>query len=100
MVCAYERSGDGWDSVRCAYSTAATGGYDVGGLAAGTYRVGFEDRSGTYLKEYYDDAVDADSGTDVVVAAAAMVTGIDASLALAPVYGYHIYLPLLNAAQP
>ena len=36
--------------------TASDGTYDVGGLATGTYRVGFRDYSGATAFEYFDNA--------------------------------------------
>ena len=73
----------GWGSVASVY-TDESGIYTIGGLPAGTYRVEFSDwRNGVYLTEVYSNAVDVDSGLDVVVAATTTVTGINASLALA-----------------
>ena len=81
QACAYLPNGGGWYLVRCDWSDA-TWGYDIGGLAVGTYRVGFYDPSGRHVYEVYDDAADLDSGTDIVVGAGTAVTGIDASLSL------------------
>jgi len=99
QVCTYGRIGGEWKSGSCD-STSANGGYDIAELEAGTYRVEFQDPSGAYVSEYYDDAIDPDYGTDVVVGPGETVSGIDATLALVPIYGYHIRLPLLNSAQP
>ena len=45
--------------------TDAEGHYDVGGLAAGSYRVRFWDGSGAYAGEWFENAPDAWSGQDV-----------------------------------
>ncbi|MBS2936167.1 carboxypeptidase regulatory-like domain-containing protein [Nocardioides sp. J2M5] len=47
--------------------TAADGTYDLGGLSGGTYRIGFDDTTQTYLPEFWDDAATVAAGTDVVV---------------------------------
>lgn len=47
--------------------TAADGTYDLGGLSGGTYRIGFDDTTQTYLPEYWHDAATVAAGTDVVV---------------------------------
>ena len=49
--------------------TGSDGTYDIGGLPTGTYRVGFEDYSGEYVGEYYDDAASVETATDVPVTA-------------------------------
>ncbi|MDJ0770864.1 MAG: carboxypeptidase regulatory-like domain-containing protein [Ilumatobacter sp.] len=61
--------------------TDAAGTYTVTGLATDDYRVSFSDFGGTYLSEFYDDAVDAGSATPVAVVAGATTSGIDAALA-------------------
>ena len=71
-----------WDHVSLGY-TDLSGNYSIGGLTAGTYRVQFHDWQGNYLDESYADAVDLDSGTDIVVPVGKTVTGINASLASA-----------------
>lgn len=71
-----------WDETRAAW-TGADGRYEIGGLAAGTYRVRFIDWAGNYVEEVYDNAADLDSGTNLVVNEGATVSGIDASLAAA-----------------
>jgi 5-hydroxyisourate hydrolase-like protein (transthyretin family)/uncharacterized protein YegP (UPF0339 family) len=75
-----------WDAVNswwdwnCWTSTDASGNYDIGGLASGTYRVEFQDWSNTYLAEWYDNQPDLDSATDVVVNASSTTSGINAAL--------------------
>ena len=46
-----------WRYVGDAYTTD-DGGYDVGGLASGSYRLRFTDESGTYAPECYNDKAD------------------------------------------
>jgi len=70
----------GWDGIKVGH-TGPDGAYTVAGLAAGTYRVGFHDGNGTYLSEYYDDIATLDAAEDIEVADAAVVSGINASLA-------------------
>jgi len=60
--------------------TDATGNYDVGGLSTGTYRVRFRDPSGTYPTEYYDNAPDILSGTDIAVTEGMNTPNIKAQL--------------------
>jgi 5-hydroxyisourate hydrolase-like protein (transthyretin family) len=80
-VCAYEYDGLYWQGAGCG-STDAAGFYDIGGLAAGDYRVLFSDNdNGYYLSEYYDDAPDIESAVNVAVTAGSITTAIDAALA-------------------
>ena len=72
-----------WTSIGSERSNTG-GGYVIGGLLGGTYRVEFRDaQNGNYVTEVYDDAADVGFGTDVVVAAGETVAGVDASLAAA-----------------
>ncbi len=43
------------------------GSYDVGGLAAGSYRVSFGDISGDYLGQYYNDKSTIDAADPVTI---------------------------------
>ncbi len=82
-VAAFERSGFGdWRWVGGA-ATGIDGRYDIGGLAAGSYRIGFWDSSGSYVSEFYDDAPTIDLGDDVFVNAGATTTRVDAVMTLA-----------------
>ena len=82
-VAAFERSGFGdWRWVGGA-ATGIDGRYDMGGLAAGSYRIGFWDSSGSYVLEFYDDAPTIDLGDDVFVSAGATTTRVDAVMTLA-----------------
>ena len=80
---AYRWSGSSWDWWESGV-TDENGDYEIGGLPAGTYRVEFNDwYNGDHLSEFYDDAADLDSATDIIVPATSTVTGINASLATA-----------------
>lgn len=70
-----------WDRVAYA-STDALGNYDLSGLAAATYRVGFEDEigDGVLADEFYDDQASVNTAEDIVVGALATVADIDAQL--------------------
>ena len=94
-VIMYEMVGEGdnayWGPAWGA-STDALGNYDIGSLATGTYRVGFQQQD--YVGEYYDNQPTVEAATDIVVAAAETVPGIDAVLAPAG----HITGTVKNAA--
>jgi hypothetical protein len=62
-------------------STDASGSYTIGGLGTGAYRVSFNDFSGTYITEYYDNASTLDSATNISVTAGSTVSNINAELA-------------------
>ncbi|MGL4399637.1 MAG: hypothetical protein ACRCXD_07190 [Luteolibacter sp.] len=62
--------------------TQADGSYQLGGLVAGDYRIGFRDTNGNHITEYHQDALEVNSATNVTVPAGATVNGIDASLVL------------------
>ena len=74
----YQNQGGWWSWIASA-TTDGEGNYDAGNLAPGTYRIGFFDGSGAYLAEYYNDAPDVDSATDIAVTVGP-TTGIDAVL--------------------
>lgn len=81
-VTAFRHGADGWESVGSTY-TGPSGDYDLGGLAAGTYRLRFAPESPAYAPEYYRDQATLDAADDIVVAASATVGGRDAQLAAA-----------------
>lgn len=58
------------------------GGYRVGGLADGTYRVGFSDCGSGAYPEFYSDAATYDLAQDVPVAGGRETPGVDAQLGL------------------
>ncbi len=84
VVTAYSRDAttDTWVS-RTRALTDAVGEYSLGGLAPGTYRVGFA--YDDHAAEFWQDAGSLAEATDVVVGSSATVSGIDAQLASAPI---------------
>lgn len=84
-VAAFYWNGDWWEEVTWAY-TDFSGAYELEGLEAGIYRVRFADWTGNYVSEIYDNVI-GDSpwqgGMNISVASGAMVSGINASLAVA-----------------
>ncbi len=79
-VTVYRQETYGWAAM--SHTTSISGTYTVGGLNTGTYRVGFYDRSNTYATEFYNDATDVDSATDVSVTAGQNTPNIDVQLAV------------------
>jgi 5-hydroxyisourate hydrolase-like protein (transthyretin family) len=83
-VDAYVWNGAAWE-YHAGTDTDADGNYELGGLAAGTYRVRFYDQTATYLTEIHEDVLwnwEWDGGRDVVLAAGESATGIDAALSM------------------
>jgi branched-chain amino acid transport system substrate-binding protein len=80
-VCAYE--GPDWDGgespVGCD-TTDGSGAYSIGSLPEGDYLVKFQDPSGTYAFEWYNDKLSASSADLVAVIGGANTPGIDAAL--------------------
>jgi protocatechuate 3,4-dioxygenase beta subunit len=62
------------------FDTQADGTYQVDGLPAGTWQVGFFDPEGNYLGEYYDDQPTSDTATNLVLSAGGSQSDIDATL--------------------
>ena len=81
-VTAYRHGQFGFEEVAEATTTAADG-YELAGLAVGTYRLEFTDPGGTYKREFWDDKGTLDSATDIPVAASQTVSGRNAALATA-----------------
>ena len=87
-VTAYELvdQGDGessWEEFSSA-RTESDGTYDVGGLATGAYRLGFDDSEhGNHLSEYYNNKALVEDAANVSVTAGATAPGKDAELAAA-----------------
>ncbi len=79
-VWAYAYNGSWWDRVSTG-TTDAAGRYTVGGLAANTYRVGFEDDNGNYVAEYYNDSDSIDTAQGVTVGTSVTIPDINAALA-------------------
>ena len=82
-VSAYTKSADGefWNPTAVSGSTKYDGTYEIGGLKAGTYRIGFRDYQGGHLSEYWDNATVVDAATDIVVGDSATVAGRTPELA-------------------
>jgi Carboxypeptidase regulatory-like domain len=79
-VAAYRSDGSGgWDQVNQT-PTAASGSYNLGGLPTGSYRIEFEDDSGAYVTQYYNNKPTKDLGNDVAVTAGATTADINATL--------------------
>ncbi|TQK70057.1 carboxypeptidase regulatory-like domain-containing protein [Nocardioides sp. SLBN-35] len=87
--CHYDDDGDGypywdwcWDAVTEDSVTTLTGSDGSYQLAvpAGTYRIGFEDPQQRYLTSYHPQADRVGEADDLLVAAGALVPGIDAAL--------------------
>jgi 5-hydroxyisourate hydrolase-like protein (transthyretin family) len=64
-------------------STSTDGTYTILGLAAGDYRIQFNDNWGNYLGEYYDNATGLFTAKDIAVGESLTVPNINASLAAA-----------------
>ena len=89
-VCLYQEVEDGgggthWSGCQRETWSDANGDYDVGGLAAGTYRVGFFDGRSPqeFLAEFWNDKPDVDAADNVPVSEGETRTDIDAALARA-----------------
>lgn len=85
-VVAFVRVQDGpevrWDLV--GWSTAGfDGNYDLAGLRAGTYRIGFFDWRGErkYLEQYWPGAAVLDGAREIAITTGEVVTGVDADMA-------------------
>ncbi|MEZ4664360.1 MAG: carboxypeptidase-like regulatory domain-containing protein [Caldilineaceae bacterium] len=65
------------------FSADSNGDYTITGLEPNTYRLNFRDSAfpPAYQQEYYADAADVDSATDIPVGDGEDITGIDAELA-------------------
>lgn len=71
---------------------AADGGYEIAGLQPGTYRLAFDAAPGKYRTEYWNDARTLGTARDVVITGTTPVTGLNATLAVAP--------PVLSTSRP
>jgi hypothetical protein len=87
----YHWTGGGYDWSKTT-TTDASGNYHSGDIPAGTYRLRFHDNAGVYITEYYDDAPDLDSATDITVSAGSTTSDISAILASGD--HYLIYFPM------
>ena len=62
-------------------TTQVNGNYTIGRLESGTYRIGFGDGTDNYVTEFHNGASSVSEATDITVAAATIITGINASMA-------------------
>ena len=81
-VYSHDATTDRWVA-RTRALTDATGAYSLGGLAPGTYRVGFAHDD--HVAEFWQDAASLSGATDVVVGSSATVPGVDADLTSLPI---------------
>ena len=72
----------GWNQV-AGTQTGPDGSYDLGGLPAGSYRIQFQDFSGGYVTQWYNNKSDFNSANPVAVTAGSPTPDINATLALA-----------------
>ncbi len=78
---AYSEDEDQWLEATSG-NTDANGRYQLRGLTAGTYRVGFDEEvGGTYLDEFWEDAPTVELATDIEVELGETAGDIDARLA-------------------
>ena len=61
--------------------TNAAGEFEIRGLAADTYRLGFSDPSGEHVTEYFSDAATVETAGDIVVGEGARILGKDVQMA-------------------
>ncbi|GAB4214488.1 MAG: hypothetical protein OHK0022_53080 [Roseiflexaceae bacterium] len=93
LVMPYRSVAGGWEAVPAtAERTDANGIYRLFNLPPGSYRVGFRDPSGRSLPEFYPDAPDPASASDIVVGAETTTREINAELAPARL----VFLPLVR----
>lgn len=81
-VYSYRWTGSDWEWA-ASDTTDETGGYELGGLMAGSYRVAFDDWNGSHMSETYDNLYGSaawSQGTAIGVGEGATVSGIDARL--------------------
>lgn len=81
-VTAYQKVSDWWSQTGYSY-TDINGDYAVGGSTSGIYRLQFQDFSGNYLGEYYDNKADIDTASDISATLSNTTSGINATLSLA-----------------
>jgi uncharacterized repeat protein (TIGR01451 family) len=80
-VCAIIGLGE-YEQEYCA-NTGSGGGYDIGGLPGGMYRMWFSDTGQVYANEYYDDKPGEDEANWVAVTAGNSTRNINAALSAA-----------------
>ena len=70
-------------TVEATGTTDSSGNYSIGGLITGVYRASFEDLTGVYVTEYYNDKLTFGTATSFDVTDGQTTPNINASLALA-----------------
>ncbi len=65
--------------------TNVDGSYDLGGLHGDTYRLGFFSKDNTHEAEFFENAADVETATDLVLETGATLAGTDAELVRATV---------------
>lgn len=81
-VDAFREHGGGWQLTKFALSDSM-GDYNLTALPVGTYRVRFSDPGDIYATEYYDDAPDIFSATNITVTTGVTTTNVNAVLSSA-----------------
>ena len=76
-------------------TTDGEGGYDLGGLAGGAYRLEFQDDSGGYLMQYYDGQDGLYTADEITVDPGATTANINVTMDLAG----HVSGKIVNAAS-
>ncbi|WP_205474309.1 carboxypeptidase regulatory-like domain-containing protein [Nocardioides sp. SYSU D00038] len=92
-VDAYSQSSGGFWDVTASTTTAANGSYELAGLQAGTYRLGYEDPTGVLFPEFWDDARAVDEADDIALVAGQVRSGVDAVLGTAARISGTVTLP-------
>lgn len=77
---AYKFNGSWWEQMDTAF-TDGSGQYQLSGLDAGNYRVYFQDWNGDYISEWYDNVLEEQSATTIVVGTSVTISNINARLA-------------------
>ena len=78
-VTAFRKVGKSWEWTWDA-ETGEDGGYSLGNLPAGAYRLEIYDPSGAFAGEFYDDSDSLERATNVAVTAGAATSGVDVTL--------------------
>jgi len=73
--------------------TRSDGTYEVSGLSAGVYRVGFADGSGDFAPVFYGDARQLDAAADVSVSSGAVTGDIDVTMQAAGLIAGRVSAP-------
>ena len=113
VVSAYQKDPThGYWSIVSSTRTSSSGTYDIGRLAAGTYRVGFKHESNKFVEEFWPDAKTSQAASDVEVAPEstvpvkdivmerpASISGLVTTSAGAPLLGAYVSVRRWNVAE-